>query len=162
MKTRFRLSIVALCIAGVLAGCGSVTNGLAFQAPTGWTGTPAMFGRLQMWVKSGKDKGTTQIVMLVKADAKNTKSDFTLIPSQYGNGKDMKMLSHGQTKLCGTQPAEQFVGEGTDKDGKKSRIEMVSTVVGSDRYVAMYMRPDVMPADPMAEGAIHSLCPEKQ
>jgi len=162
MKTRFRLSIVALCIAGVLAGCGSVTNGLAFQAPTGWTGTPAMFGRLQMWVKSGKDKGSTQIVMLVKADAKNTKSDFTLIPSQYGNGKDMKMLSHGDTKLCGTQPAEQFVGEGTDKDGKKSRIEMVSTVVGSDRYVAMYMRPAVMSADPMAESAIHSLCPEKQ
>ncbi|HET6894339.1 MAG TPA: hypothetical protein VFH72_03055 [Candidatus Baltobacteraceae bacterium] len=159
MISRFRLSIVALCIAGMLAGCGSVTNGLAFQAPAGWSGTPAMFGRFQAWVKTGKDKSSTQMVMLVKGDANKTKPDFAIVPSEYS--KDTHVISHGSTKLCGTQPAEQFIAEGTSKDGP-SRIEMISTVVGTDRYTAMYIRPAKMAPDKMAEAAIHSLCPLKQ
>lgn len=157
MNARFRISIVALCIAGMLAGCGSVTNGLAFSPPSGWTGTPAMFGHLQMWMKSGQQKDTTQMVMLVKGDAKNTHSDFSAVPSQYS--KDTNVVSHGSIKLCGTQQAEQFVAEGTDRNNQRSRIEMVSTVIGSDRYIAMYIRPVSMPADASAESAIHSLCP---
>jgi hypothetical protein len=159
MITRFRLSIVALCIAGMLAGCGSVTSGLAFQAPAGWSGTPAMFGRFQAWVKPGKDKSGTQMVMLVKGDTK-TKPDFAVVPSQYS--KDTHVISHGSTKLCGTQPAEQYIAEGTSKNEGTSRIEMISTVVGSDRYTAMYIRPAKMAPDQMAEAAIHSLCPLKQ
>jgi len=160
MISRFRLSIVALCIAGMLAGCGSVTNGLAFQAPAGWSGTPAMFGRFQAWVKTGKDKSSTQMVMLVKGDANKTKPDFAIVPSQYS--KDTHVISQGKTKLCGTQPAEQFIAEGTSKDEGTSRIEMISTVVGTDRYTAMYIRPAKMAPDKMAEAAIHSLCPLKQ
>jgi hypothetical protein len=157
MNARFRISIVALCIAALLGGCASVTSGLAFAPPSGWTGTPAMFGHLQMWMKSGQQKDTTQMVMLVKGDAKNTHSDFSAVPSQYS--RNTNVISRGNVKLCGTQQAEQLVAEGTDRDGKRSRIEMVSTVIGSDRYIAMYVRPASMPADATAESAIHSLCP---
>lgn len=160
MNARFRLPIVALCIAGVLAGCGSVTSGLTFQPPAGWTGTPAMFGRLQMWIKgSDKKDESPQMLMLVKGDAKDTHSDFSAIPSQYG--KDMKVLKHGKTTLCGTQAAEEFAAQGSDKDGKREQIEMTTTVIGNDRYFAMYIRPVALAADPQAENAIHSLCPTK-
>jgi hypothetical protein len=157
MNARFRLSIVALCIAAILAGCGSVTNGLAFQPPSGWTGTPALFGHMQAWVKSGQQKNSTQFVMLVKGNAQNTKSDFDAVPSQYA--KNTNVISRGSVKLCGMQPADQVVAEGTDRDGRRSHIEMVSTVIDRDRYVAMYIRPVNLPADASAESAIHSLCP---
>ena len=159
MISRFRLSIVALCIAGMLAGCGRVTNDLAFQAPAGWSGTPAMFGRIQAWVKPNKDKSGMQMVMLVKGDASKKAPDVAIVPSEYS--KDIHIISRGSTKLCGTQPAEQSVAEGTSKDGP-SRIETISTVVGTDRYTAMYIRPAKMAPDKMAEAAIHSLCPLKQ
>jgi hypothetical protein len=154
------MAIVALCIAGVLAGCGSVTNGLAFQAPAGWTGTPAMFGHLQMWMKNGRQKDSMQMVMLVKGNVnKDGNEDLSMVPPQYS--KDMKTVQKGDTKLCGKQPAQQMIAEGTDKDGKHTRVEVISTVIGTDRYIAMYIRPSAMPADPMAESAIHSLCPLK-
>lgn len=159
MNARFRLPIVALCIAGVLAGCGSVTQGIDFQAPSGWTATPAMFGRFQMWIKNGKDKNSTQMVMLVKGDANSTRADFTDLPPQYG--KDLKVMRHGSVTLCGTQPAEQYAAQGTDNNGKRSQVEMLSSVIGKDRYIAMYLRPASMSADASAEAAIHSLCPVK-
>lgn len=157
MKTRSVISIVALCIAGTLAGCGSVTSGLAFQAPPGWTGTPAMFGHLQAWVKSGDQKGSTQMVMLVKGNANSTHSGINEVPPQYS--KNTNVIARTSVKLCGTQPAEQEIAEGTDRDGKKSHIEIISTVIDKDRYIAMYLRPATLPADPAAESAIHSLCP---
>lgn len=161
MNARFYLPIVTLCIACALAGCGSVTNGTAFQAPAGWSGTPALFGRAQLWYKSGEGKNKEpQMVMLVKGDAKNMKADFSDVPAQYGKNTDV--IARGDIRVCGTQPAKQIIAEGTDKDGKRSHIEMVSTVIGADRYVAMYIRPAAMAADNSAETAIHSICPVKQ
>lgn len=160
MNTRFRLPIVALCIASALAGCGSVAQGTTFQPPAGWTGTPAMFGRFQMWMKSGKEKDTTQLLMLVKGDSSKVKADLNDLPPQYSS--NLKVLKHGETKLCaGSQPAQELVAEGTDKQGKTSQVEMTSTVIGSDRYIAMYIRPLAMRPDPDAETAIHALCPTK-
>lgn len=159
MNARFYLPIVALCVAGVLAGCGSVTEGIAFAPPSGWTSTPAMFGRFQMWMKNTQEKNTTQMVMLVRGDANNMHADFNVLPPQYA--KDVKVMQHGNVTLCGTQPAEQFVAQGTDNSGKRSQIEMFSSVIGKNRYLAMYLRPANAPADPSAEAAIHSLCPMK-
>jgi hypothetical protein len=116
-----------------------------------------MFGHLQAWVKSGDQKGSTQMLMLVKGNANDTHANMNEVPSQYA--KDSRVVQHGSIKLCGTQPAQQEIAEGTDRDGKKSRIEIVSTVIDKDRYVAMYIRPAAMPADAGAESAIHSLCP---
>jgi hypothetical protein len=140
----------------MLAGCGSVTNGIAFQPPSGWTGTPALFGHMQAWIKNGQQKNS-QFVMLVKGNAQNTKSDFSAVPSQYA--KDTHVISRGTVKLCGTQPADQIVAEGTNQNGRRSHVEMVSTVIDKDRYMAMYIRPIDQPADASAESAIHSLCP---
>lgn len=160
MNARFRLPIVALCVAFVLAACASVTQGIAFAPPSGWTGTPAMFGRFQMWMKSGQQKDTTQLLMLVKGDAKNTRGDLTNLPAQYN--KNLKILKQEKTRMCGgTQPGEQVVAEGSDQNGKRSQVEMTSTVIGNDRYIAMYIRPVAIRPDPQAESALNALCPTK-
>jgi hypothetical protein len=152
------MAIVALCVGAVLAACASITSDIAFQPPVGWTGTPAMFGHFQMWMKSGQQKNSTQFIMLIKGNRQNTHADFNSLPPQYG-GNDIKVLHRGSIKMCGTQQAEQFVAQGTDKDGKRSQIEMTSTLIGQDRYIAMYIRPITVAADQQAETAIHSLCP---
>ena len=157
MNARFRLPIVALCFAGILAGCGSVTQGTQFQPPNGWTGTPSIFGRAQIWIKGGKDKNSSQFLMLIKGDPKNTHANFEDVPQNVA--KDMKVISHGDTKLCGSQPAQEFRGEGTDRDGQRSMVEMTSTVIDNSRYVAMYIYPVNLHPDAEAETAIHSLCP---
>lgn len=160
MNARFRMSIVALCIAGVFAGCGSVTQGIAFQPPAGWTGTPAMFGRFQIWMKSGQSKDSNQILMLIKGDPRHMHGDLTNLPPQYSS--NLKVVKSGTTRLCGgTQQAQELVGEGTDKNGKRSAVEMTSDVIGADRYIAMYIHPLGVRPDPAAESAIHSLCPTK-
>ena len=157
MNARFRLPIVALCFAGILAGCGSVTQGTQFQPPNGWTGTPSIFGRAQVWIKNGKEKNSTQFLMLIKGDASRVKAGFEDVPGNVA--KDMKVLSHGDVKLCGSQPAQEFRGEGTDREGQRSMVEMTSTVIAKDRYVAMYIYPAASKPDAQAETAIHSVCP---
>ncbi len=154
------LPIVGVCIIGLFSGCGSVTQGIAFQPPAGWTGTPAMFGRFQMWMKSGQDKNSTQILMLVKGDASNMRGDLTNLPPQYSS--DLKFVKRGTTQLCGgTQTAEQLAAEGTGRNGRRSQVDMISDVIGTQRYIAMYIRPISMAPDPQAESAIHSLCATK-
>lgn len=160
MNTRFRLPIVAFCMSSLLAACGSVTSGIDFQPPSGWTGTPAMFGRLQMWIKrdSAKD-AVPQMLMLVKGDASDTHADFSALPPQYD--KNLRVLHRGSTTLCGSQPADDIVAQGSDNHGRRSQIEMVSSVIGKNRYVAMYIRAVRAKPDAEAETAIHSLCPVK-
>ena len=160
MKARFSLSIVALCIAGALAGCASVSKGTAFQPPSGWTGTPAMFGRFQLWMKSGGQKDAMQMVMLIKGNGSNAQiHDFNDVPPQYA--KDIHVTKRDKITLCGDQPAEESIGEGTDKNGRRSVIQVISTKIGTDAYAAMYVRPQSSSADSQAEAALHSLCPAK-
>lgn len=161
MNARFHLPIVALCIAGALAGCASVTQGTQFQPPTGWGGIPAIMGRFQIWFKQGQNKGEGQFLFLVKTNAKdsNNTTDFNQIETS-SNTKDLKVLAHGPTKFCGSQPGEEYRAEGTNSsDGKKVMFEMTSSVIGSDRYLAVYVRPVAVAADQQAEKAIRSLCP---
>ena len=159
MKARFHLSIVALCIAGALAGCASVTQGTQFQPPTGWSGIPAIMGRFQMWFKAGPSKNQREFLFLVKANANDKNTDFNQIETS-SNTKDLKVLAHGPTKFCGSQPGEQYRAEGTSSsDGQKVFVEMTSSVIGDSKYVAVYVHPAALKPDQQAEKAINSLCP---
>lgn len=119
-----------------------------------------MFGRFQLWMKPGQQKDSPQMLMLIKGDASKMHGDLTNLPPQYSS--NLKIVKKGKTSLCGgSQEAEQLVAEGSDKNGKRSQVEMMSDVIGRDRYIAMYIRPIETSADPQAESAIHSLCPTK-
>ncbi len=117
-----------------------------------------MFGHLQMWIKS-EQKNENQMLILVKGDPKNTRADFAALPPQYGN--DAKVLKRQTVTLCGSQSAQELVAQGNDKSGKRTQIEVMSTIIGANRYVAMYIRPLTLAPDAQAESAIHSLCPVK-
>ena len=100
------------------------------------------------------------MLMLIKGDANSMHGDLTNLPPQYST--NLKVIKQDNAKICGgLQPAQELVAEGTDKNGKRSQVEMTSAVIGKDRYIAMYLRPLGMRPDAQAETAIHSLCPTK-
>lgn len=155
MKRR-GFSIIALLAVGLLAGCGSVSDGLAFHAPKGWSSTPSVLGRFQMWTKAGHGSDSTQMVMLVKGVGATNKQIFSRMNV---SGNSMRDVRVDTITICGHERASHFVGEGSSKTGATT-MEGVSVVTGGTRYIAMYMRPRSMRPDAQAEAAIHSLCPK--
>ncbi len=140
-----------------LAGCGSVTAGVDFKAPAGWTSTPSILGRMQAWMKKARDNKQDEMVMLVRGS--NANIDLRTIPQVGSNS--MSMTKQSTITICGNQKAQFASGTGAGHSGGKETMEMVSATVGQDGYVAMYLRPQSDPADPAAEAAIRSLCPAK-
>ncbi len=151
-------AIAAVFLASaVLGGCGSVTNGIDFRAPAGWTSTPSILGRMQAWMKKARDNKQDEMVFLVRGS--NTSVDIKNIP-QAGLGA-ISMAKQSTITICGNQKAQFVSGIGTGHSGQKQVMEMVSATVGQDGFVGMYIRPQSDPADPAAEAAIRSLCPAK-
>ena len=151
-------SIAAVLLASAaLAGCGSVTNGIDFKAPAGWTSTPSILGRMQAWIKKTGDNKQDEMVFLVRGST--TSVDIKNIP-QAGVG-NISMAKSATITICGNQKAQFVSGIGTGHGSQKEVMEMVSATVGQDGFVGMYIRPASAPADPAAEAAIRSLCAAK-
>ena len=152
---RFIVPLFFACVA--LAGCGSVTSGLNFKAPAGWT-TFSIMGRFQMWIKQtpGKSK-QAQMLFLVRGQTANT-MDFKQIPQA---GTSIRNQKRSTIKICGNQRAQYISAVGTSSSGGDQALEMVSAPVGDQSYLAMYIRPQSQAADPAAESAIRSLCVAK-
>lgn len=141
-----------------LAGCGSVTSGLDFKAPPGWMATPSIMGRFQMWIKQTADKNkTAQMIFLVRGQTADT-MDFKQIPQAGTSIRSQKLTD---IKICGNQRAQHVSAVGTSSSGGDEALEMISAPVGDQSFLAMYIRPQVEPADPAAETAIRSLCAAK-
>jgi len=152
---RYILPLFFACVG--LAGCGSVTAGIDFKAPAGWT-TFSLMGRFQMWLKPSPDKKQEQMVFLVRGQTANT-MDFKQIPQAGSSIRDQKL---SDIKICGNQRAQYISAVGTNsRGGGDEALEMVSAPVGSESYLAMYIRPQSQRADPAAEAAIRSLCVAK-
>ncbi len=151
MKGYFSAMLFA-CAA--LAGCGSVTSGLDFKAPAGWTATPSILGRMQLWIKKGSDNKQGQMVFLIRGQTANT-MNFKDLPQAGTAIRDQKQ---SEIKICGNQRAQYMSGVGTSSKNGDQALEMVSAPVGNESYLAMYIRPQSQRADPEAEAAIRSLC----
>lgn len=157
MKNGFRLPLAAFCIAAVLAGCASVTSNIAFQPPAGWSGTPSMFGRMQMWVKQDQAKQNEQFVMLVRG---NVSAQNLFENAQFGRGA-VNQVKRSAITICGGRQAQYVTGVGEQgKNHRPTRLEAVIADVGDSKYMALYARDAAVPADSQAETAIHSLCPK--
>jgi hypothetical protein len=152
-----RAIAAVLLASAALAGCGSVTNGIDFKAPAGWTSTPSILGRMQAWMKKARDNKQDEMVFLVRGS--NTNVDIKNIP-QAGLGS-ISMAKQTTITICGNQKAQFVSGVGSGHGGQKQVMEMVSATVGQDGFVGMYLRPVSDPADPAAEAAIRSLCAAK-
>ena len=73
----------------------------------------------------------------------------------------LKAQKSSTITICGSTRAQYLTAVGTGRSGDDQTMEMVSTPVGNQSYLAMYIRPHADKADPDAEAAIRSLCPEK-
>jgi hypothetical protein len=125
----------ALCVLVVCIGCSrTFTEDLSFQAPKGWVYSPVPGGG-DVWVKGG---GSKESIM-----AQATATPF---PHRQPGWKDIT--------ICGNHPAMLMVQ--TNNPGQI--WEAVSTDWGSERYMAVYVRPVNAPPDPTAEAAIRTLC----
>lgn len=152
---RYVLPLFFACV--VLAGCGSVTAGLNFKAPAGWT-TFSLIGRFQMWIKPSPDKkDDAQMLFLVRGQTATT-MDFKSLPQAGSNVRDLKS---SPIKICGNQKAQYVSGVSTSSKNGDMSLEMVSAPVGDQSFLAMYIRPQAVKPDPAAETAIRSLCPAK-
>lgn len=116
-------------------GCAHrFTGDLAFQAPKSWVYSPVPGGG-EVWVKGG---GSNESIMAQATE--------TPLPLRHPGWKNIT--------ICGNHPAVLMVQ--TNNPGQI--WEGVSTTWGSERYMAVYVRPVNAPPDPNAEAAIRTLC----
>jgi hypothetical protein len=151
-----RALAAALFASAALSGCGSVTAGMDFKAPAGWTATPSILGRIQVWTKKSADNKDVDMVILARG---SSTIDLKNIP-QAGVGT-ITTEKQATIAICGDRKAQFMSGTASGHSGQKQTMEMVSAMVGQDDYVSMYIRPQSERADPAAETAIRSLCPAK-
>jgi hypothetical protein len=157
-----RLAVVAaIGIAAAVGGCASPGADTKFVAPDGWTGTPGIMGRFQMWM-NGSGDANRQILMLIRGD----KDTATITDIRSSNsGTNVSDLKTRNISMCGgNQPAEYITGRGTNTRGSHATPELlegVETMIGDSKYIAMYIRPASMKTgDSQAEASLRSLCPK--
>ncbi len=130
-----RRPLATLCVVAACVGCGrKFTEDLAFQAPQGWVYAAVPNGG-EVWVKPG---GSKESIMAQATDSP--------LPQRQPDWKDIT--------ICGNHSAVLMIQ--TNNPGQI--WEGVSTTWGSERYMAVYVRPTGSAPDPNAESAIRSLC----
>jgi hypothetical protein len=165
MKARYFLMVAALC-STALAGCGSVTSDINFQAPgAGWTASPSILGRTQIWVKNAAAGKTHNSVVILVRGVNSAQEIFTS-PGLGTNGKT-QIVKNERTTICSGQPAQHIVASGeystSNQSGsgeQRADLEAYTTTVHDERYLAIYVHPESEPPDNQAETAIKSLCPK--
>jgi len=131
----YRRTLVALCVVVLCVGCArKFTDDVAFQAPKGWVYSPVPGGG-EVWVKGG---GSNESIMAQATDAP--------LPQRQPGWKDIT--------ICGNHPAVLMV----QANNPGQIWEAVSATWGSERYMAVYVRPTETRPDPDAEAAIRTLC----
>lgn len=162
MKKRAFSTLVALCIGSVLAGCSSPAQDTAFQPPVGWTSTPGMFGRMQMWM-TGTSASDRQILMIVRGDKNMNTANIRSTSSPFSGTENMQDVKRDTITLCGNQKADHFTGKGQGRNGSSrvdEQIEGVTTTIGDSKYMVLYIRPASVQPDTQAENALRSICPK--
>jgi hypothetical protein len=153
MKKALRPAL--FCAAFAMASCSGVASNLAFHPPQGWSGTPSMFGRMQMWVKEGNKEQNGQFVMLVRSGLNSANLFQT---AQFGRGTATN-VKRSTIAICNGRQAQYVTATGVNgKD--RSHLEAVIADVGDSKYMALYARDVSAAPDPQAEDAIRSLCPK--
>jgi hypothetical protein len=163
-----RIAVAGALAAATLTACGltkSPAEGLTFTAPSGWTGTPGIMGRFQLWTGTGDASGHVLMLMKLPADT-NLKADFDMDNLKDVNGsaslKDAKILARRTMTLCNGQQSMFMKMQGKSKNqNTEESIEAVLSKASDGTYMAMYMYPIGAATNPAAEAAIYELCPAK-
>ena len=152
-----RLPLIASA-AAFIAGCGSASDAVTFQAPPSYQAKASFGPFMQLWSRE-PHTAIVLIALPVQTDLNKAMSQADL--------KDTRIQKKEQIKICGgAQDAVFATLEGTAKtdpdasDSQPSEIEFLATDVRGKTYMAMYARPLRSAADPAAETAIRNVCPK--
>lgn len=138
-----------LCaLAAALGGCGSPADHLSFKPPAGFSNPKNILGMAQIWTNADGREALMLMKMPVKTDPTQAVSSAGV--------KNATVKSQRQIRICGNQPAQQIVMQGTGNG--RPLMDAVVTTNAAGSYMAMYSRPSGTPANRDAENAIHSLC----
>ena len=151
--------MVFCCLAAfALSACGlnaSPTGGLRFQPPPGWRPSPGMLGYMQFW---RPPSGVREALMLFRSPKRLSSDDLYSDANMQGAFKSVTVLRKQNVQICGNQPAVIVQGIAISRNDTESRVEMVMATVRGTSYLAMYVRPIEVPANPQAEAALRELC----
>lgn len=151
-----RVLLTLAVAAAMLSACASVTSDIAFQAPgEGWTASPPILGRTQIWVKQGGSSNNNSVVILVRG----VSTSQNVFQNPGFGATSTRLQKNEHTTICGNEPAEHLLGIG-NSNGHAETFEAYLASVRGDQYLAMYMHPQGVPSDAAAETAIKSLCPK--
>jgi len=151
-----RLAFIAGALA-FLAGCGSATDAVTFQAPPSFHSRASLGPFMQLWTAAPHND-----IMLLSMP---TQVDWNKTLSQ-ADLSDERLQKKERIKICGgTQDALLVILQGetkvdNDSSSQASDIQFLATDVRGKTYMAMYARPLHSPADPAAESAIRNVCPK--
>lgn len=161
MKKRVLTTLAVVFIAAGLAGCASPAQDTAFAPPAGWSSTPGMFGRLQMWM-TGSDSENRQVIMVIRGEKGMTTAELTKTPP-FVRTEGMHDVKSDTITICGSQRVAHFTGRGqsgSDSSRVEKQIEGVTTLIGDAKYAVLYIRPVSVRPDAQAEAALRSICPK--
>jgi hypothetical protein len=157
-----KLRTIAGALLTILAfsACGSATDAVTFKVPSGFKPDVSVGPFAQTW------SGPNHSVMMFMAIP--TKIDLTkrIENSPVSNAK---VERDEPVTICGNQPAR--LGEMTGADvqvgspapsggDQQQQIDFIATSVNGKTYMALYVRPQHLPADPAAEAALRNICPK--
>jgi hypothetical protein len=154
MRVRY---VAALLSCVMPAACGSASDATTFKAPATYTQAVSFGPFVQMW-KGPDDKS---IIMLMALPMKSSVNDA--MKNAQISQEDVKV--HKTITICNGQQAMYFdaIGKvdsaGSTQNPHPGEVETVFTSLNGKTYVAMYVRPLSVPADPAADAAIHDICP---
>ena len=149
--------IVAVVAAATIAACSaSPTEGMKFTAPSGWTGTPAVFG-FQLWFNPANK---SEFLMLGKLPKQIPLTEYKFDASQIkGQMKNATVDKAEDISICGNQPAKMMMMHGTSSStNKNEKMELLVTNVDKNSFMAMYGYPGDGKANADAENAIKNIC----
>jgi hypothetical protein len=147
-----------LAMLASLAACGTASDAVTFHAPPGYTQTASVGPFVQVWKTTDNANILTLLALPAKIDLDKALSQSDI--------HDAEVKAKKNITICGGQEAiyADIVGTmhrgGEDAPAEKGHIEFLATNVGGKTYMAVYVRPLSAPVDPVADAAIHAICPK--
>lgn len=114
-----------------------------------------MLGYMQFWRPPSHVR---EALMLFKSPKTLTADDLYSDANMQGAFKSVTVLRKQKIQICGNQPALSVQGIAISRNDTESKVEMAMATVRGTSYLAMYVRPIDVPANPQAEAALRELC----
>jgi hypothetical protein len=99
-----------------------------------------------------------EALMLFKSPTRLSADDVYSSGNMQGSFKSVTVLRKGPIQICGNQRALFVQGIAVSRNDTESKVDIVITDIRGTSYMAMYLRPIDVSADPQAEAALHELC----